>query len=136
MPSTTSIGEWMVCIAKAHTYLQQKISPKQDGAFPFLRLPAELRSVIYDMVFQYPVSGLLIRRSTSSFRTRTQILTWPFSIAAWSQQNSSSYHGYGRYKQSFPEALNLLLVNKQIFEETFPCLFRLNLFYFTTCYTA
>jgi hypothetical protein len=38
--------------------------------------------------------------------------------------------------QSFSEVLNLLLVNKQIFEEAFTCFSRLNLFYFTTCDAA
>ena len=130
----TSTGEFTLCINEARIYMQQRFGPSPDGDFPFFRLPAELRSVIYDMVFQYPIGGLLVPYGGGVFETMTQSLTEPFSTAAWHGRKWWSHHGY--YTQSFSNVLQLLLVNKQIHEEAFPCFFRLNLFYFATCRAA
>jgi hypothetical protein len=122
---TPSLGEWTLCINEARIYVQQKFGPTPNGTFPFLRLPAEIRGVIYDMVFQYPRSGLLVlphpTEGTPLVRILTKTLSAPFSKATWF--NTSHWSQSGFYTLTIKHLLSLLLVNKQIFTEAFPCFY-------------
>lgn len=118
---------WKISPDEARVYLQQRYGYKPSGAFRFLDLPSESRAVIYDMVFQYPTSGLWFIHRDYPFQIMTKDLKMPFSFAKWTKQITWPHPG--PYTQSMGEALKLLLVNKQIFDEASPSFYRLNLFY-------
>jgi hypothetical protein len=70
--------------------LSDEIGEKRKGTFPFLRLPAELRTCVCDMVFSYPRSGLNPQRGRSSTGRRstyfvavTRDVTQKFTFGLW-----------------------------------------------------
>ena len=127
---------WNVDLAEARIYLQPTFGFGPQGSFPFLRLPVELRTIIYEMVFQYPASGLWLDRyrwdkdHTDRFQVASKDYAKDFS------QNGQALDSVRRYGQRFEqlsqEALGLLSVNKQIYEESLPFFYRNNLFYCPT----
>lgn len=57
----TDVSTWTVDLHGARCFLQPRLWPHDPkGVFPFLRLPAEIRTCIYEMVFRYPPAGLQI----------------------------------------------------------------------------
>ncbi|KAK5130774.1 hypothetical protein LTR08_001664 [Meristemomyces frigidus] len=106
-------------------FLARWLEPARKGAFPFLKLPAELRNVIYQMVFQFPSSGLgfaeyglpmLLQREADDSRV----------ASAWSDSDS----GDALDAPPMSKTLALLRANKQIYAEALPFFYRDNLFHF------
>ena len=57
-------SEWKVSKAEARVFLQPMMQPTENNkkqSFPLLRLPAELRLRIYEMVLSFPRAGLLVQ---------------------------------------------------------------------------
>jgi hypothetical protein len=110
--------------------LSHEIAEKRNGTFPFLRLPAELRTCIYDMVLSYLRSGLNPQGGRSStgrrstyFVAATRDVTQKFTFGLW-------YDNDPELQVSPPsQILALLRVNKQIFAEASACFYRINIFY-------
>lgn len=123
-------GSWEVCIDEARVYLGHLLGPKARGTFPFLDLPPELRNTIYQMVLQFPRSGLMFDTNFGThpelFRILTKDKSQPFSGSAW--KATRTWAGSGPYRQSARKALSILLVNKQILAEALSCFYHNNLF--------
>jgi hypothetical protein len=124
---------WNMDLAEARIYLQRTVGFAPPGSFPFLGLPAELRTIIYEMVFQYPASGLWLDRyrwdrdHTARFQVASKHFAEEFSQDG---RALDIIRRYGqRFGQSSQEALSLLSVNRQIYEESLPIFYRNNLFY-------
>ena len=124
-------GSWQVCDGEARVYLEHTLCQERSGTFPFLDLPAELRNKIYDMVLQYPVSGILLApHEPQTFYTTTKDLSTPFSTEKSVHQ--LRWRLSKLYEQPIQKSLSLLLVNKQTFTEAFPSFYRNNVFHFRT----
>ncbi|KAK4549699.1 hypothetical protein LTR36_005000 [Oleoguttula mirabilis] len=116
-------------------------------AFPFFKLPAELRNSIYEMVFQYPASGVLLRplrhsyRDWSGSRGSTTVallnrsLDQPFAFDTWREAARSTYEE-SPYGDSLLRAgllshvLSPLLVSRQFYNEALPIFYGINHFHF------
>ncbi|GAB1743895.1 hypothetical protein NU219Hw_g946t1 [Hortaea werneckii] len=87
-------------------------------AFRFLDLPSELRNTIFDLVFQYPRSGLI-------FRSKGQ------KSALVESPTARDIYGPLPKTARITEIFAPLLVNKQFYEEAKACFFAINHFHFT-----
>ena len=118
--------------AGARFILRNRITVATQSGFPFLRLPAELRSIIYEMVFAYPSSGLLLDPPQGlwtppeiSLTTVTRNMSSKFSF-----ELCDTYSYETALRVAPPrKALALLQVNKQIFAEAVSCFYRINSFF-------
>ena len=120
-------SSYKMSTAAAQITLQRLIPGKTKGTFPFLRLPAELRTAIYEMVLGYPHE---LDAETNSEHVVLQASTREpstFSFKAW-----EDIDGEELQLPSPGGILTLLLANKQIAEEATSCFYRLNTFY---CYS-
>ena len=110
------------------------MSPEVNRFSRFLELPPEIRQMIYAMVLKFPLSGLRFRPSEPACRQKLTILRKDLStpLSPWPRPSFAPRVLY----QSVPEALYLLLVNKQIFSEAFPLFYGENLFYFDEIHSA
>jgi hypothetical protein len=97
--------------AAGRVFLRNILEPRREGVFDFLRLPAELRNRIYDMVFTLPESGV----STSIWRSGTiqlmerntdHLTAKPCWHDSWTRFSMSATQQQGFFA--------LLSVNKQI----------------------
>ena len=116
--------------SRARIFLRRWLEPEREGTFPFLRLPAELRNTIYEMVFSFPKSGFYIHNSNSSGHGVTLLerdmedlegsASWPL----WTEEDE--------ILESDPMqiVLALLSVNKQVYSEAMPYFYRTNFFFF------
>jgi hypothetical protein len=91
----------------------------------FWRLPAELRTAIYEFVFQYPASGLLFQNNKPGFRTATRELNEAIDFDGWGGIWGQSHL---MHTISSPEILAPLLVSKRFRQEALPLFFSLNKF--------
>lgn len=53
-------GHITVPTREGRIFLRHLLEPARKGAFPFLRLPAELRNAIYELAFTFPRSGFRV----------------------------------------------------------------------------
>ncbi|KAK5138281.1 hypothetical protein LTR08_003342 [Meristemomyces frigidus] len=105
-----------------------------EKVFPFFELPAELRNVIYEMVFRYPRSGLCVqfpdpkacfpaRAGSANILTRSMddgIDLTPGNIFSRNQS----------WTQSIQTILSPLSVSRQLYKEAAPCFYSVNNFRF------
>jgi hypothetical protein len=87
--------------------------------------------MIYNMVFQYPRAGLEFspkQNTSKNFRVATDDVAQLYSQEMWERRPAG--RRVFRPMISSCKALSLLLVNKQVFSESFPYFYRNNLFYF------
>ena len=84
--------------------------------------------MIYNMVFQYPRAGIRYLAFTDgrpvTFQTTTRDVSQPFCSVLDLRQRRRE-----RWIISSPNALQLLLANKQVFQEAFTYFYRNNLFF-------
>ena len=126
----------------ARIYLSNVVEPTRDWAFPFLQLPAELRSTIYEMVFSYHKTGITIRcrgdgdkvpstqlsfhvlgREIDDFCPESRSWTAMGGHNPWENTLALPYAriDYTRQGAFTRQTLFVLLsVNKQIYNETMP----------------
>jgi len=57
--------------------------PKECTTFPFLRLPAELRNTVYEMMFQYPETGILFYTRQPDARVMRRPYQGDFDFKKW-----------------------------------------------------
>lgn len=117
-------------------FLRHYFEPERKGAFPFLRLPAELRNDIYDMVFAFPKAGFGMVTIIKSDGVPAIRLTLKRLIEEDDDQAENIVF-WGQYREHiYPcrvsEALTLLLTCKQIYNEAMPNFYRDNHFYFAS----
>lgn len=82
---------WNVQLSDAQVFLQQAIGEGSQTRFPFLKLPAELRNRIYDLVLSFPPSGVMAVNNSwhgyscaNAFWTRAEAsCPAPFDIESW-----------------------------------------------------
>lgn len=145
--------------SEAQIILQHVIGESKPTQFSLLKLSAELRDKIYDLVLSFPPSGVMAVNTISQYEPLTHAF-WtrakascsaPFDINSWTVGNyewpygvdvyaslcvpdnfrglESSY-GFERYHQSCESKLALLLANKEIYAEAMPFFYRANTFMF------
>ena len=136
--------------ADAKKFLEPILQRDGDGShFPFFRLPSELRTAVYECLFQYPSSGVMvigshsaqdisspqqIRRLTVLSRSTND----EFSKDRWlcatdefrSHFPSSLHEGHLFRTRPIKDILLPLLVSRQFYEEAMPVFYDINRFYF------
>ncbi|KAK3633651.1 hypothetical protein LTR56_015717 [Elasticomyces elasticus] len=106
----------------------------KKGAFPFFRLPAELRNTIYELVFQYPRSGLYF---ASSCTTQPRTLSRDLDDVGEFPPPASSRKPWEDLYLAKPVHVILepLLTSRQFYNEAMPVFFQINTFYFPNYHT-
>ena len=114
--------EVTVPVKAGRVFLRKWLEPARKGKFPFLRLPAELRNTIYEMVFTFPEKGIC----ASSMYLRENIR---FCIR---EVDESEVSRTSATVDAVPVSriLALIRVNKQISREARPYFYRVNCFEF------
>ncbi|KAK5705497.1 hypothetical protein LTR97_002616 [Elasticomyces elasticus] len=131
--AVTDDARYSVGLAAGESWLHLEA---EVGTFPFFKLPAELRNTIYEMVFQYPASGLRLRwwsdqpevlsrdlddRSSWNEPTQTTFSTDPSS---WNEPTQTTFS-----TKSLSSILCPLLTSHQFYHEAMPVLFEINTFH-------
>lgn len=128
--------EWTIAPAEARVYLQNALGWKPSGVFPFFRLPAELRTIIYELVFAYPSVGLY--RGTlqgningKNFMLRSRDFSEPVSFAEREGGHDQCFRMcHVIDTESVSEILSPILTNKQMFQEASHIFYSINTFFF------
>lgn len=109
-------------VGEARIYLDGQFGHDRQGVFPFLKLPTELRTIIYDMVFAFPLSGLsLMPYNGLGFVSRD--FSKPFLIGDFHRKYPPLV------AQPISAILNMLRLNRQVWDEAMPRFFANNTFY-------
>ncbi|KAK4951551.1 hypothetical protein LTR10_010527 [Elasticomyces elasticus] len=108
--------------------------PGTKQAFPFFRLPAELRNTIYELVFQYPRSGLYF---ASSCTTQPRTLSRDLDDVGEFPPPASSRKPWEDLYLAKPVHVILepLLTSRQFYNEAMPVFFQINTFHFPNYHT-
>ncbi|KAI7286101.1 hypothetical protein KC345_g1293 [Hortaea werneckii] len=119
-------ARYSMTMASSGRILSRVLTPQHpyDGkAFAFLDLPPELRNKIFDLVLQYPRSGLLFAAKGQ----KTAIIDSP------ADYDTQGLHRYNKLKRTarIADVLAPLLVNRQFHEEAKGCFFAVNHFHFS-----
>ena len=116
-----------ISIAAAQIHLAERFGVEPQGTFPFLDLPPEIRSIIYEMVASYPQSGLILESDgLNKIEIRADTRDFSTSFSMPSSQSPSSSLTVNPHQTIF----SLLRASKQINEEFMSCFFNLNTFRF------
>ena len=111
-------------------FLRKWLEPERKGTFPFIGLPPELRNTVYEMVFSFPRTEIYVQLEKKghglALRQR--------ELDNLSKEYICSTHDAVNGLNSAPmqTILALLSVNKQIYAESMPYFYRVNLFNFDT----
>ena len=117
----------MVPVAAGRIFLRRWLEPERKGKFPFLRLPAELRNTIYQMVFTFPKSGIYVGprplqgRGVELLQREDEEYS---EHCSWEDDPDSTLGS-----PPLQEVLALLSVNKQVYKEAMPFFYQINHFY-------
>lgn len=126
------LERYTMTVASCERILSRKLLSSKQGpdrkAFRFLDLPSELRNAIFDLLFQYPRSGLL-------FAQRGQKTATIDSPADRETHPRTKYNTLPKTAR-IADILAPLLVNKQFYEEAKACFFAVNHFSFGDNYVA
>lgn len=127
-PDDDQNDTYEISTAAARISLERLLAGRTKGKFPFLRLPAELRMTIYELVLGYPRSGLQPVRPSYNramyFSVATREFLPTFSSELWESSDLE-------LKVADHESITqILLVNKQIYEEAVSCFYQINTFVF------
>ncbi|KAI7162141.1 hypothetical protein KC349_g2305 [Hortaea werneckii] len=120
---------YAMTVASCERALSKALLPQPKTnmkAFRFLDLPPELRNTIFDLVFQYPRSGLV-------FLWKGQKSALVDSPTARGIQRWNIYDNLPKTAR-ITDILAPLLVNKQFYEEAKACFFAINHFHFRDHY--
>ncbi|KAK5689018.1 hypothetical protein LTS10_000998 [Elasticomyces elasticus] len=122
--------EYTASDAAAYSVLRRLrgCSCSPDRPFNFFKLPPELRNAIYELVFQYPESGLIWTSPEEGFMVLTRDLNYTAeSISRWDYHSPN--RGGDPY-ETFPvrELLAPLLTCRQFYAEAVPVFYRINHF--------
>ena len=116
---------------EARLYLAKHFGSQRGNTFPFLQLPAELRTCIYELVASYPKSGLFVQLENPSrliIRTATREFNKPISLSFGGR------YGASLTVASLQDMLSLAQTNKQIYREFLPVFLSINTFCFNSVY--
>lgn len=126
---------WTVGAEEALLFLRPRLWSGEEtrrGHFPFLRLPPEIRNIVYDMVLGFPPSGISINcydafgiGTARAVHAISRSFEQAFDFELWRRQ----YRWYllvGRVS----DILSILSVNKQIRAEALYVFADINTFYF------
>ena len=125
-------SKWTVEPSEAMLFLRPALwrCDQQRGSFPFLRLPPELRNMIYHMVFAFPPSGVMINAheidTSGTVYTSSRLFDLFFDFEHWKDNNDHLPAG------RVSDVLRLLLVNRQVRSEALYVFASINTFYFPT----
>lgn len=130
---TSDERRWTVSATAARVYLTKALGLEPTEAFSFLQLPPELRQMVYEMVLQYPRSGLQPqdlhhdsrKALTRPFVVRTREIETPFSFDLW----SGSPEAPALTTEPLIKILSIAQVSKQLHQEASKIFFQINTFY-------
>lgn len=113
-------------------FLAKRLAPRRKKVFPFLRLPAELRNAIYEMVLAYPKSGFSIAPPYSDHPREPRLTACERIDGTAPFTNVTHRSAMARKVQIGPmnEVLALLTVCKQLYDEAMPIFYSINTFCF------
>lgn len=107
------------------TYVRRVLEPKRIGTFPFLKLPAEMRNMIYEMLYTFPEDGLIITHERGPRPVRRaeeeHLPTMNLCHYDWGTELDLTFNSHN---------LALLAVNKRIYAEAMPFFYSVNHFHF------
>lgn len=118
---------------------------RRAKTFNFFGLPSELRDIIYDMVFTFPRSGLVLEMHRTwtqdsaedrkfLVRSRSPNLKFSHTVFLDHRERFSSGHDWVKTR-SILDILQPLLVCRQFYDEAMPKFYKLNHFHFPTVAT-
>lgn len=133
--------EYTVQACAGRVFLNKWLDARRKGTFPSLKLPAELRIDIYELLFRYPDSGFHIssipRRGL--FREPNQV-----AVRLCERIDGQAAHRFHWQTAQAAKAdvrvgpmnnlLALLSTCKQIYAEAMPYFYRTNTFHFDRCF--
>ena len=102
--------------------------PTSARPFPFMRLPTELREIIYDMVMTLPKSGVVV--STQSRGTSLEVYSRNHKTETGIQDPTGMYSLLKAHPLRY--YLDVLLACRQIFQEALPIFYKRNNFLFSS----
>lgn len=124
----------------ARVYLRHWLEPTRKGAFRFLDLPAEIRNTIYEMTLQYPSSGIrVLAVSAQRLDPGQEPACWVNSLAVMERAHDivrpfDDWSSVGDEEEialpPLQQILSILLVCKQVYQETAKTFYQINTFCF------
>lgn len=97
---------------------------KGKGAFPFFRLPAELRNVVYEMVFRYPDSGLILVPAVKKAVVVAKSDGYGYAV------EDSDDGTHQKFTRPIKDILSPLRLSRQFHDEAMPFFYNVNDFVF------
>ena len=131
---------WAVSRLEGAIYLQNILEKfDEPEIFNFFGLPAELRMTIYEMVFQYPMSGLKVKpcpwtsasERNTTFHLASRSYNESFDTTRW-ESGLEAYRSHGNpvETKTVGEILAPLLTCRQFYGEAMPTFYSINHFVF------
>lgn len=149
------LDKWSVTTAAARIFLQGRLgrgkkTQAQQQSFPFMRLPAELRNRIYELVLRFPESGVCVKLKADdrdgSFRIPARLSVMREEAKSFNEVHMSDLdaayfdHSWSAIADDLPDGvlfcrppavcLALLQVSKEVFQEAMPVFYSTNNFIF------
>ena len=130
----TSAAWYSVSAEAGRTFLRDRLEPERKGTLPFLKLPAELRNEIYELVFTFPKAGFGWVYAYEPHSLWTRIIL-PNRIEEDDADLQNAYtnrsdYALAVYAPQTSNILRLLLTCRRIYKEAVPFFYRVNHFHF------
>lgn len=127
-----TVTKWTLRPNEARSFLRPLLWPDEQlkGPFPFLDLPADIRNIVYTLVFSYPPTGVQInthcRDYSGAAYVASRSFSQPFSFQPWLHREN--HLDIGRLSS----IMALTTTNRQIRSETLHFFASLNAFVFAS----
>ena len=132
--------EWTLPLPECNILVDALVTPcksKLSSGFIFLTLPAELRNIIYEMVFSYPKQGLHVFKDSVKktaiskiFNIYTHSYEKEFDLDVWATDRNTAPKTRELQPRPIQGTLAPLLTCRQFYDEKMGTFFRANHFYF------
>lgn len=125
-------SEMVVPLGPGRLFLSKWLDPPRKGSLPFFKLPAELRNTVYEMVFSMPSEIIVESLSRARMHVHRR---WEETAPAVEFEEAQHFQDSTYLLNAEDRNLDLLRVNKQMYQEAMPFFYRLNTFHclFSSC---